>query len=178
MSSPEYTKNALTEAKLHFYSSLLCHFISYCSMFSVDFLLNLYSKIFWVYFIYFKIKADFCNSGVKLENVPVKHLSLDTWKQNGVPGALVAELVTLESAVDNVDVLGKQQLICVLLVTLFNKFQISYGQMHCLLNQQCKEDITQLGLWYDTKLYIINKHKYFKSCDRYSQIYFFIYNSF
>lgn len=86
--------------------------------------MSLYSKLLCIYFIYFKLKADVCNSGVKLENVSVKHLSPDTWKQNGVPGALVAELVTLELAVDNVDVLGKPQLICVLLVKLFTKFQI------------------------------------------------------
>uniref|UniRef100_A0ACB8ERX5 A disintegrin and metalloproteinase with thrombospondin motifs 19 n=1 Tax=Sphaerodactylus townsendi TaxID=933632 RepID=A0ACB8ERX5_9SAUR len=46
-------------------------------------------------------------SGVKLENVPVKCLSLDIWKGNGVRGVLVAELATLESAVDSVDALEK-----------------------------------------------------------------------
>lgn len=91
-----------------------------------------------MYFIHFKLKTDVCNSGVKLENVSVKHFSLDTWKQNGVPGALVAELVTLELAIDNVDVLGKPQLICALLIILFTKFQISYGQMLCLLLHNVK----------------------------------------
>ncbi|KAF7250589.1 A disintegrin and metalloproteinase with thrombospondin motifs 19 [Varanus komodoensis] len=44
-------------------------------------------------------------SGVRLENAPVRHLSLDTWRQNGVHGALVAEPAALESAADSADAL-------------------------------------------------------------------------
>ncbi|KAJ6669672.1 hypothetical protein lerEdw1_000221 [Lerista edwardsae] len=49
------------------------------------------------------IVLDIC--GARLENVAVGLHSLDTWKANGVHGALVAELATRESAVDNVDAL-------------------------------------------------------------------------
>lgn len=57
------------------------------------------------------IKIVFCDSGVRLENVPVRCLSLDIRKENGAPGVFVAELAALESAVDSVDALGKIKLV-------------------------------------------------------------------
>lgn len=75
------------------------------------------------WFIY--LRAEFLPSGVRLESVSIGLLLWSIWRGSGVHGALVAVLVTVESAVDNANALGKNNFMFPLLLIRISEWNFN-----------------------------------------------------